>query len=157
MLRATALLGSNLKKILRTVEALADLGPQLTAERDFRQTTRTILAAVMEAAGAREAVLFSYGERPSIFTSLDAQGLALMPDPAVIPLLPRQVHMLTAASSAVVLTSATTDAYLSSNGNVAPELFRCICALRVRGKLVGAIALGRRPGEAVYEEDALNA
>jgi hypothetical protein len=43
------LLGSNLKKLLRTVEALADLGPELTADRDFRKTTRTILAAIMEA------------------------------------------------------------------------------------------------------------
>ncbi len=151
------MLGSNLKKLLRTVEALADLGPQLTADRDFRQTTHTILSVVMEASGAREAVLFAFGERPSMLTSLDAQGFALIPDPAVIPLLPRHIHMLTAASGAVVLNSTTTDVYLSSNGNVAPELFRCICALRVRGKLVGAIALGRRAGDALYEEDALNA
>ncbi len=151
------MLGSNIKKLLRTVEALADLGPQLTADRDFRQTTRTILAAIMEAAGAREAVLFSYGERPSMLTSLDAQGFALMPEPAIIPLLPRQTHMLTAADGPVILNSATTGVYLSSNGNVAPELFRCVCALKVRGKLVGAITLGRRPGEALYEEDSLNA
>lgn len=155
--RATTLLGSNLKKLLRTVEALADLGPQLTADRDFRQTARTILAATMEASGAREAVLFSFGERPSMLTSLDAQGFALIPEPTFIPLLPRQVHMLTASAGAVILSSATTDVYLSSNGNVAPELFRCVCALKVRGKLVGAIALGRRAGEATYEEDSLAA
>jgi putative nucleotidyltransferase with HDIG domain len=156
-LRATALLGSNLKKLLRTVEALTDLGPELTADRDFRQTTRTILAAIMEAADAREAVLFAFGERPSMLTSLDAQGFALIPDPAIVPLLPRQVHMLTAAQGAIILNSATTDVYLSSGGNVAPELFRCICALKVRGKLVGTIALGRLPGDAPYHEDALAA
>jgi len=89
--------------------------------------------------------------------SLDAQGFALIPDPAVIPLLPRHIHMLTASTGAVALNSTTTDVYLSSNGNVAPELFRCICALKVRGKLVGAIALGRRAGDAIYEEDALAA
>ena len=65
--------------------------------------------------------------------------------------------MLTASAGAVILSSATTDVYLSSNGNVAPELFRCVCALKVRGKLVGAIALGRRAGEATYEEDSLAA
>ena len=156
-LRATALLGSNLKKLLRTVEALADLGPELTADRDFRQTARTILAAVMEASGAREAVLFAFGERPSMLTSLAAQGFALIPDPAIVPLLPRHVHMLTAAQGAITLSSATTDVYLSSGGNVAPELFRCICALKVRGKLVGTIALGRLPGDAPYHEDALAA
>jgi putative nucleotidyltransferase with HDIG domain len=149
--------GTNLKKLLRTVEALADLGPELTADRDFRQTARIMLAAVMEAAGAREAVLFSFGERPSMLTSLDAQGFALLPDPAIIPLLPRHIHTLSAAAGPVILNSSTADVFLSSNGNVAPELFKCICPLKVRGKLVGAIALGRRPADAVYEEDALDA
>jgi putative nucleotidyltransferase with HDIG domain len=152
-----ALQGTNLKKLLRTVEALADLGPELTADRDFRQTARAMLTAVMEAAGAREAVLFSFGERPSLLTSVDAQGFALLPEPALIPLLPRHVHTLTAAAGPVVLNSSTYDVFLSSNGNVAPELFKCICPLKVRGKLAGVIALGRRPGDAVYEEDALDA
>jgi putative nucleotidyltransferase with HDIG domain len=154
---ARGLQGTNLKKLLRTVEALADLGPELTADRDFRQTARTMVAAVMEASGAREAVLFSFGERPSLLTSVDAQGFALLPEPSLIPLLPRHVQTLTAAVGPVLLNSSTYDVFLSSNGNVAPELFRCICPLKVRGKLVGVIALGRRQGDALYEEDALDA
>jgi putative nucleotidyltransferase with HDIG domain len=149
--------GTNLKKLLKTVEALADLGPELTADRDFRQTARTMLTAVMEAAGAREAVLFSFGERPSLLTSVDSLGFALLPDPSLIPLLPRHVHTLAAAAGPVLLNSSTYDVFLSSNGNVAPELFKCICPLKVRGKLAGAIVLGRREGEALYEEDALDA
>jgi hypothetical protein len=97
--------GTNLKKLLRTVEALADLGPELTADRDFRQTARTMLTAVMEAAGASEAVLFSFGERPSLLTSVDSQGFALLPDPSIIRLLPRQVHTLGSAPGPVVLNS----------------------------------------------------
>jgi putative nucleotidyltransferase with HDIG domain len=147
--------GTNFKKLFRTVEALADLGPELTADRDFRQTARAMLAAVMEAAGAREAVLFSFGERPSLLSSVDAQGFALLPEPSLIPLLPRHVHTLTAATGPVLLNSSTYDVFLSSDGNVAPELFKCICPLKVRGKLAGVIALGRRPGDAAYEEDAL--
>ncbi len=149
--------GTNLKKLLRTVEALADLGPELTADRDFRQTARTMVTAVMEASGAREAVLFSFGERPSLLTSIDAQGFALLPEPSLIPLLPRHVHTLAASAGPVLLNSSTHDVFLSSNGNVAPELFKCICPLKVRGKLVGVIALGRRFGDAAYEEDALDA
>jgi putative nucleotidyltransferase with HDIG domain len=64
---------------------------------------------------------------------------------------------LTAAVGPVLLNSSTYDVFLSSSGNVAPELFKCICPLKVRGKLVGVIALGRRPGEALYEEDSLEA
>jgi len=139
------------------VEALADLGPELTADRDFRQTARTMLMAVMEAAGAREAVLFSLSERPSLLTSVDAEGFALLPEPSLIPLLPRHLHTLTATSGPVLLNSTTYDVFLSSNGNVAPELFKCICPLKVRGKLAGLIALGRRTGDAPYEEDALDA
>ena len=149
--------GANLKKLLKTVEALADLGPELTADRDFRQTARSMLTAVMEAAGAREAVLFSFGERPSLLTSVDAQGFALLPEPSLIPLLPRHVHTLAAAAGPVLLNSSNSDVFLSSNGNVAPELFKCVCPLKVRGKLAGVIALGRREGEALYEEDALDA
>jgi putative nucleotidyltransferase with HDIG domain len=149
--------GTNLKKLLRTVEALADLGPELTADRDFRQTARTMVAAVMEASGAREAVLFSFGDRPSLLTSVDAQGFTLLPEPSLIPLLPRHIHTLTAAVGPVLLNSSSYDAFLSSNGNVAPELFKCICPLKVRGKLVGVIALGRRQGDGQYEEDALDA
>ena len=148
---------TNLKKLLRTVEALADFGPELTADRDFRQTAHAMLAAVIEAAGAREAVLFSFSERPSLLTSVDAQGFALLPDPALIPLLPRHVHTLTAATGPVLLNSSTYDVFLSSNGNVAPELFKCICPLKVRGKLAGLIVLGRRDGNAVYEDEALDA
>src|SRR3984893_4585929 len=118
-----ALQGTNLKKLLKTVEALADLGPELTADRDFRQTARAMLTAAMEAAGAREAVLFSFGDRPSFLTSVDAQGFRLLPDPSVIPLLPRHVHTLTAAAGPVLLNSSTYDVFLSSSGNVAPELF----------------------------------
>ena len=154
---ARGLQGTNLKKLLRTVEALADLGPELTADRDFHQTARTMVSAVMEASGAREAVLFSFSDRPSLLTSLDAQGFALLPEPALIPLLPRHIHTLTAAVGPVLLNSSTYDAFLSSNGNVAPELFRCICPLKVRGKLVGVIALGRRQGDVMYEEEALDA
>ena len=149
--------GTNLKKLLRTVEALADLGPELTADRDFRQTARAMLAAVLEAAGAREAVLFSFSDRPSLLTSIDSQGFTLLPDPSLIPLLPRHVHTLTAAAGPVLLNSSTYDVFLSSNGNVAPELFKCVCPLKVRGKLAGVIALGRREGDALYEEDALDA
>ena len=128
--------GANLKKLLRTVEALADLGPELTAERDFRQTARTMLGAIVEASGAREAVLFSFGERPSLLTSIDSQGFTLLPEPALIPLLPRHVHTLAAAIGPVLLNSTTYDVFLSSNGNVAPELFKCVCPLKVRGKLL---------------------
>jgi putative nucleotidyltransferase with HDIG domain len=128
----------------------------LTADRDFRQTARSMLAAVMEAAGAREAVLFSFGERPSLLTSVDAKGFALLPEPALIPLLPRHVHTLSASAGPVLLNRSTYDVFLSANGNVAPELFKCVCPLKVRGKLAGVIALGRRQGDAVYEEDALD-
>ncbi len=148
---------ADLKKLFRTVEALTDLGPELTADRDFRQTARVMLTAVMEAAGAREGVLFSFGERPSMLNSLDAQGFALLPDPAIIPLLPRHIHQLTSASGPVEINGSNIDAYLSSNGNVAPELFKCVCPLKVRGKLVGVIVLGRRPGDVAYEADALDA
>src|SRR6266496_4011912 len=145
----------NFRRLLRTVETLSDLGPEITAEREFAQTAQTMLSALMHAAGAREAVLFVLIEKPAMLSSVAAQGFALIPDPSVIPLLPRHVHALSSTQGAVLLAKSSYDTFLSANGNVAPELFRCVAPLRVGGKLVGAVALGRRDGESVYDEEEL--
>jgi putative nucleotidyltransferase with HDIG domain len=152
-----ALQKDNFRRLLRTVEALSDLGPEMTAEREFRETARAMLSASLEAGGAREAVLFGYSDRPSLLTSIAAEGFALMPEPAVIPLLPRQVHALTSSRKPVILEAGSYDVYLSANGNVAPELFKCLVALRVGGKLVGVIVLGRRAGDGLYDSGDLEA
>ena len=94
---------NNFRRLLRTVEALSDLGPELTAERDFSQSAQTMLAALMEAAGSREGALFTFSDKPSLLTSAAARDSLLLPDPAIVPLLPRHVHALTAARGPVVL------------------------------------------------------
>ena len=148
---------NNLRRLLRTVEALSDLGPEITAEREFSQTARTLVSALLQAAGAREAVLFSFSDKPALLTSLASDGFALMPEPAVIPLLPKHVHALSSARGPIVLNPGLYEVFLSSNGNVAPELFKCIAPLKVGGKLAGMVALGRREGDALYDDDELDA
>jgi putative nucleotidyltransferase with HDIG domain len=147
----------NFRRLLRTVEALSDLGPAMTAGREFPQTARAMLTALMQAGGAREAVLFTFSDRPSMLSSVAAEGFVLMPEPAVIPLLPKHVHALTIARAAIILTQGSYDSVLSSNGNVAPELFRCIAPLKVGGRLVGLVGLGRREGERSYDTGELEA
>lgn len=151
-----ALTKNNLRRLLLTVEALSDLGPQMTSERDFTHIARSALAAVVEAAGAREGALFTYTDKPALITTIATQGFTLMPEPAFIPLLPRHVHALSTTRGPRLLTT-NYDTFFSSNGNVAPELFKCIAPLTVGGKLVGMIALGRREGDAAYSEDDVEA
>jgi putative nucleotidyltransferase with HDIG domain len=152
-----ALQRDNFRRLLRTVEALSDLGPEMTAEREFPQTAHAMLSASLEAGGAREGALFIYSDKPSLFTSIAAEGFTLMPEPAVIPLLPRHVHALTSSREPVMLDSGSYDVYLSANGNVAPELFKCIAPLKVGSKLVGMISLGRRDGDGLYDSEDLEA
>ncbi len=139
------------------MEALSDLGPEMTAEREFSQTARAMVSAILQASGACEAVLFTFVDKPSLLTSIASDGFALMPDPAVIPLLPKQVHALTAARDPVVLVHGAYETFLTSNGNVAPELFRCLAPLKVAGKLVGVVALGSREGDVPYDGEELAA
>lgn len=148
---------NNFRRVLRTVEALSDLGPELTEERDFPQTALLMLNTLREASGAAEGAIFSFAERPALLTSLASSGFALLPDPAIVPLLPKHVHALAAAKTPILLNSSTYDIFFSSNGNVAPELFRCICPLKVGSKLVGVVALGRREGDSPYEGEELDA
>ena len=146
---------NNFRRLLLTVEALSDLGPQMTSERDFVQIASSALAAVLEASGAREGALFTFTDKPALITTIAAQGFTLLPEPAFIPLLPRHVHALTTTRGPRLLLATSSDTFLSSNGNVAPELFKCIAPLTVGGKLVGVIALGRREGDAAYSEEDL--
>ena len=88
---------NNFRRLLRTVEALSELGPELTAEREFSDTARRMLSAVMEAAGAGEGALFIFSDKPSLLTSVASHGFALLPEPAIVPLLPKHVHALTSA------------------------------------------------------------
>jgi putative nucleotidyltransferase with HDIG domain len=148
---------NNFRRLLRTVEALSDLGPELTAEREFSDSARLMLRAVMEAAGAREGALFIFNEKPTMLTSVAADGFAMLPEPAFIPLLPKHAHALAAARGPIVLNASTYSIFLSSNGNVAPELFKCLAPLKASGKLAGVVALGLRPGNAPYEEAELDA
>jgi putative nucleotidyltransferase with HDIG domain len=147
----------NLKRILRTVEALSDLGPQITAEYEFPEIARSMLTAMVEAVGAREGALFVYSDKPSMLSSVASQGFVLLPDPAVIPLLPRHAHSLLAARDPVLLQSGNRDVFLSQNGNVAPETFKCLAPLRVGRELVGLVALGRRASEGLYNGEDLEA
>jgi putative nucleotidyltransferase with HDIG domain len=148
---------NNLRRLLRTVEALSDLGPELTSEREFGETSRRMLLAVMEAAGAQEGALFVFNDKPTMLSSAAAEGFQMLPEPAFIPLLPKHVHALTAARGPIVLNASTYSVFLSSNGNVAPELFKCVAPLKSTGRLAGVIALGRRPGDAPYLEAELDA
>jgi len=110
----------------------------------------------MEAAGAAEAALFQFSDRPAVLTSVAAQGFALLPEPAFIPLLPKHLHALTAARKPIVLNASTRSVFLSSNGNVAPELFKCLAPLKASGRLAGVLLLGRRPGDASYQDHELD-
>jgi len=148
---------NHFRRLLRTVEALSELGPELTAARDFTDTSRRMLSAVMEAAGAREGALLVFNEKPTMLTSVAAQGFDMLPEPAFIPLLPKHTHALSAARGPIVLNASTYSVFLSSNGNVAPELFKCLAPLKAAGKLAGVVALGRRPGDAPYEDVELDA
>src|SRR5262249_3504731 len=49
------------------------------------------------------------------------------------------------------------DVYLSANGNVAPELFKCLAPLRAGGRLVGAVAFGHREDDSPYQGEELEA
>lgn len=145
----------NLRRVLRTVEALSDLGPQITAEYEFPEIARSMLTAMIEAAGAREGALFLYSDKPSMLSSVTSQGFVMLPDPAVIPLLPRHAHSLLAAREPVLLQGGNYDTFLSQNGNVAPEMFKCLAPLRVGRELVGLVALGRRASEGSYSAEDL--
>ena len=147
----------NFRRLLLTFQALSELGSEMTADTDFSQRARGILSSLLGAADTPEGALFLFRDKPAMLSSLAAQGFSMFPEPAVIPLLPKHVHALVNVRGPLAVTRQSWDSYLSSNGNVAPELFKCIAPLRVGGKLVGMIGLGRRAGDDPYQPEDMEA
>jgi putative nucleotidyltransferase with HDIG domain len=148
---------NNFRRMLTIFEALADLGSLMTADRDFPETAGTVLSLLMDAVDAREGALFVFRDRPAMLASIVAKGFLTFPEQAVIPLLPRHVHALGALRAPLPIAAKSYENYLSANGNIAPELFKCIVPLRVGSKLVGMTALGRRGEDAVYSAEDIEA
>ncbi|ABF41867.1 metal dependent phosphohydrolase [Candidatus Koribacter versatilis Ellin345] len=143
------------RKLFTTFEALSDLGPALTAERDFAQTADELLRLLMDAIGARESALFRFCDKPAVLTSVASRGFLSFPSPAVIPLLPSHVHALTTARGPQLLAAESRRTLLSSNGNFPPDLIQLAAPLRVGQKLVGMLAFGQ-PDESHYGEEEVH-
>jgi putative nucleotidyltransferase with HDIG domain len=148
---------NNFRRMLMIFEALADLGSLMTADRDFPETAGNVLSLLMDAVDAREGALFLFRDKPAMLASIVAKGFATFPQQAIIPLLPKHVHALNALRAPLPVTAKSYESYLTANGNIAPELFKCIVPLRVGNKLVGMTALGRRGEEAVYSSEDIEA
>jgi putative nucleotidyltransferase with HDIG domain len=148
---------NNFRRMLLIFEALADLGSLMTADRDFPETAGSILGLLMDAVEAHEGAIFVFRDKPAILASIVSRGFLTFPEQAVIPLLPKHVHALNTLRAPLLISAKSYEGYLTANGNVAPELFKCIVPLRVGNKLVGVIALGRRAEEAVYSSEDMEA
>jgi HD-GYP domain-containing protein (c-di-GMP phosphodiesterase class II) len=152
-----AVKNKNSRRLLLTFGSLADLGPVLAGEGDFREVSSSMLRLMMEAVDVREGVLFTFHEKPAHLVAAAWSGFALFPDAGFIPLLSRQVNALVAARGPETYSGKSWDAFLSPNGNVAPDLFKCIIPLCAGNKLAGLVALGAREGGAGYDAEELEA
>jgi putative nucleotidyltransferase with HDIG domain len=148
---------NNFRRMLMIFEALADLGSLMTADRDFPETAGNVLSLLMDAVDAREGALFVFRDRPAMLASVVSKGFVTFPEQAVIPLLPKHVHALSALRAPLPVTAKSYESYLTANGNIAPELFKCIVPLKVGNKLVGMTALGHRGEDAAYTSEDLEA
>jgi putative nucleotidyltransferase with HDIG domain len=143
--------------LLLTYRCLAELGPMLAGERDFDEVTHTMLRSMMEAVGAGEGALFTFSPTPARLRVAAWRGYALFPESGFIPLNSRQVHALESAPGPVALVATEHGKFLSSNGSVAPEMFKCILPLRVGAKLAGVVGLGVRMEATGVEASPSNA
>jgi hypothetical protein len=127
----------------------------LTGERDLAHTASAALEIVMAAVRAASGAIFRFQERPAMLSSIASSGFVVFPQTAVFPLQPKHVHALTTVPSPQKIVRERSDIFLSSAGNISSVWFRAIAALRVRGKLIGALMLGEREGGTEYTAETL--
>ncbi len=140
----------------RALEALGELGPALTSNGDFRETTGKILAMAMKITGSRSAVLFQYGEKPLMLRALASAGFSKFSEDATVPLLPRHGYALGKLSEPVRLDSEKRERYFSTDGNFNPAWLEWIVPLRNGRKLVGIFGLGEHLDGAEYSSEEVH-
>src|SRR5215472_5556154 len=149
------LTNSHTRPSLIASQFLADVGPVLTGERDLQRTANAALDVITSQAAARSGALFRFQDRPPMLASVAAAGFTVFPQTAIFPLLPKHIHALSQAVGAQRLSRERCDTLLSSTGNVSGVWFQCLVPLQVGGKLVGALMLGEREGNADYPVELL--
>ena len=143
-------------RIQHALEALGELGPALTANSDFRETTGKILAMVMKIAGSRCAVLFQFGEKPLMLRSLASSGFSKFSEDATVPLLPRHGYGLGKLREPVRLDGEMREQFFSTDGNFNPSWLEWIVPLRIGRKLVGIFGLGEHLDGAEYDAEEVH-
>jgi putative nucleotidyltransferase with HDIG domain len=141
----------------RALEALGELGPALTSNIDFRETTGKILAMAMKIAGSRCAVLFQFGEKPLMLRALASAGFSRFSEDATVPLLPRHGYALGKLREPVRLDGGKREQFFSTDGNFNPAWLEWIVPLRIGRKLVGIFGLGEHLDGADYGSEEVHA
>src|SRR5205814_10521176 len=83
--------------LLLTYRCLAELGPMLAGEREFKEVTHSMLRSMMEAVAAGEGALFTVCPNAAQLGVAAWWGYALFPDSGFILLNSLQVHALETA------------------------------------------------------------
>jgi putative nucleotidyltransferase with HDIG domain len=138
------------------LEALGELGPALTSNTDFRETTAKILAMIMKIAGSRAAVLFQFDEKPLALRSLASAGFSKFPKDVIVPLLPRHCYALGKLREPLQLDSESREQLFSTDGNFNPAWLEWIVPLRIGRKLAGLFGLGAHLDGTGYSADELH-
>jgi putative nucleotidyltransferase with HDIG domain len=140
----------------RALEALGELGPALTSNTDFRETTGKILAMAMKITGSQCAVLFQFGEKPLMLRALASAGFSRFSEDATVPLLPRHGYALGKLREPVRLDGEKREQFFSTDGNFNPAWLEWIVPLRIGRKLVGVFGLGEHLEGADYASDEMH-
>ena len=141
----------------RALEALGELGPALTSNTDFRETTGKILAMAMKITGSQCAVLFQFGEKPLMLRALASAGFSRFSEDATVPLLPRHGYALGKLREPVRLDGEKREQFFSTDGNFNPAWLEWIVPLRIGRKLVGIFGLGEHLDGTDYGSEEVHA
>jgi putative nucleotidyltransferase with HDIG domain len=130
-------------RFMGLLKTLAEVAPLTTAERDFPERVCIVLERMLEALDAQQGAIFILDEQASRLTCVAEAGMEALP--STITLNPAQGEEWSSLLSPRAVRGTDLADYFGPSERQLKNI-RCIAALRVLGKLVGAIAIGKRNG-----------
>ncbi|MBV9075216.1 MAG: HD domain-containing protein [Acidobacteria bacterium] len=143
---------SKLVRLFAVLRTIADLGPVVTADREFAETARQVLERIMRAFDAEQGALLLLDGIGTKLTCIASNGLPSLAPHTTLPLTGAQPQAVQQMRVPVVITSLDA-AHQIFGAMESPILasIRCVAPLRVSSGPVGMLILGARARQESYE------
>ena len=144
----------NLVRLFGVLKTIVDIGPAITADRDFTETAADVLEKTLHALDAEQGALFVFDSTCTRLTCVSNQGFDSVGVRTQIQITHRSAQRWSQLQEATPTQREVVEELFGGQTGFGPFLagLKCVQPLRMGPAMVGALCLGQHNGHGNYGE-----